>query len=106
MLRPFFHLRVFNTRFVIFNSDSDFKETFMHEMAHALTGPGNGHNEKWRMKCIELGIEPKRISRDRININHNYEVWCPECEVMLCERDRKTDSICKRCRSKVEWVRK
>lgn len=33
-------------------------DTLKHEIAHALVGPGNGHNEVWRTKAREVGCSP------------------------------------------------
>lgn len=30
--------------------------TTIHELAHALSGPGNGHNAVWRDNCAKLGL--------------------------------------------------
>lgn len=33
------------------------KNTILHEIAHALVGPGYGHNDVWRTKAIEIGCD-------------------------------------------------
>lgn len=37
------------------NTEEATMNTITHEIAHALVGPGNGHNRVWRAKHIELG---------------------------------------------------
>ncbi len=32
------------------------KNTILHEIAHAIVGPGHGHREIWQKKAIELGV--------------------------------------------------
>lgn len=36
-------------------SEIPVKMTILHEIAHAIVGPEQGHNEIWRNKCIEIG---------------------------------------------------
>src|SRR3990172_11020731 len=40
--------------------DIEIKDTFLHEIAHALT-PGNGHNDIWKAKAKELGALPQSV---------------------------------------------
>jgi len=39
------------------------EETFdvvLHEIAHALTGPGHGHDAVWKRVCVKVGARPER----------------------------------------------
>lgn len=39
------------------NSDLEgIKNTILHEIAHALVCPGNGHRNEWQLKAKELGV--------------------------------------------------
>lgn len=40
--------------------DIQIKETILHEIAHAIVGPENGHNKIWKEKAKELGVRPSR----------------------------------------------
>lgn len=41
----------------IINSDiEEIKNTILHEIAHALVGVENGHNQIWQEKAKELGV--------------------------------------------------
>jgi predicted SprT family Zn-dependent metalloprotease len=42
------------------NSHEEILDTILHEIAHALVGPGHGHDEVWKRKCIEIGAKPIR----------------------------------------------
>lgn len=41
------------------NSEEEVIDTILHEIAHAIVGCGNGHNEIWKACCIRLGCRPK-----------------------------------------------
>src|SRR5580704_1150694 len=42
------------------NSDEMIRDTILHEIAHALVGPGHGHDAVWQAKCVEIGAKPER----------------------------------------------
>jgi SWI/SNF-related matrix-associated actin-dependent regulator 1 of chromatin subfamily A len=35
--------------------EQQFKDTILHEIAHAIVGPHHGHDEVWRGKAVEIG---------------------------------------------------
>ena len=35
------------------------RDTILHEIAHALVGPGHGHDAVWKAKCVEVGAKPE-----------------------------------------------
>ena len=37
--------------------DAEVIDTILHEIAHALVGPGNGHNDVWASKAREIGCK-------------------------------------------------
>lgn len=41
-------------------SEVELRDTILHEIAHAMT-PGDGHGTKWRMACVQIGANPKRL---------------------------------------------
>lgn len=41
-------------------SDEDTLQTITHEIAHAIVGPGHGHNQVWARKHRELGGNGQR----------------------------------------------
>ncbi len=59
-------------------------DTLLHEIAHALVGPGMGHNYAWKAKCREIGAKPQRLASEETSQakSHNYNfVWrCPNCK--------------------------
>lgn len=38
-------------------------QTILHEIAHALAGPGTGHGKYWRMVAREIGVRAPRSTR-------------------------------------------
>lgn len=47
--------------FYILNaSDETVRNLILHEIAHALVGPGHGHREHWQNKARELGVTWER----------------------------------------------
>lgn len=53
------------------------RNTVLHEIAHALVGPGHGHNEVWRTKAISIGCDGKRCSNDQVKVSYKYVAKCP-----------------------------
>lgn len=60
------------------------KNTILHELAHALVGPRNGHNEIWRAKALEIGCDGERCySADDVEIpSMRYQAKCGGCGVV------------------------
>lgn len=70
------------------NSEEAIKDTILHEMAHALAGLKEAHNNNWKKWCIKLGANPNRTNGDKINeaTTKNlikvakYTASCPNCK--------------------------
>lgn len=54
-----------------------FMNTLTHEIAHALVGPGHGHDGVWRTKHYELGGNGYRQSR--VDTSHIVPKWLGTC---------------------------
>lgn len=48
-------LIMLSPRFVECNAPIIVKRTILHEIAHALVGPRNGHNRVWKEMAIKIG---------------------------------------------------
>ena len=48
--------------YVLHNTDKpdDIRDTILHEIAHALAGPGIGHGQEWKDICVRIGARPIR----------------------------------------------
>lgn len=87
---------------IMLNDEEQFMDTLRHEIAHAIAGPV-GHNAKWKLVCSQIGAEPKRCGKP-INIPKKYTIWCPKCNIKLCERHRfpRKGSYHIDCKTRVE----
>ena len=55
----------FSTKFLRNANNDDIIDTVLHEIAHAIVGPGQGHNLIWKKKAIEIGFDQfKQIQID------------------------------------------
>ncbi len=80
----------------------DKKDTLLHEIAHALVGPKNGHNKIWRQKAIEIGCSAEVYNK----FEFSKAKWIKYCEnhcwQTTCFR-RNKNLICKKCLSRVKY---
>ncbi len=53
---------ILNAHHVDMHPDNEIRDTILHEVAHAIVGPFNGHGIVWQEKAVELGAEPKACS--------------------------------------------
>lgn len=57
------------------------KGTVRHEIAHALVGPGHGHDRVWQRKAMELGVSPQRCrSKSFEEKTYRWYYVCHECK--------------------------
>jgi predicted SprT family Zn-dependent metalloprotease len=54
------------------------RETILHEIAHALVGPGHGHDRVWKAKAIEIGARPERCGQADMPAGR-WRADCPGC---------------------------
>lgn len=78
------------------------RDTILHELAHALVGPGHGHGEIWKAKCVEIGAKPERcFDADEVNMPRGpWQARCFSCGKHF-HRHRRPKSLvgyfCKAC---------
>jgi predicted SprT family Zn-dependent metalloprotease len=46
--------------FVKRNGEEVIRDTLLHEIVHALVGPGHGHDAVWRSQCLAIGARSVR----------------------------------------------
>ncbi|MCS6865530.1 MAG: SprT-like domain-containing protein [Gemmataceae bacterium] len=90
-----------SVHFVERNSDTEVCDTLLHEIAHALVGPGHGHDAVWQAKCREIGAKPQRCCGDDVQMPHGrWQATCPSCNQRF-DRHRRPRRItgwyCRAC---------
>lgn len=68
------------------NSDAEVRDTLLHELAHALVGPGHGHDAVWKAKCRAIGASPVACYGDEIDMPLGR--WRATCAGCATEFDR------------------
>ena len=61
--------------FVLRASWGDIRDTLLHEIAHAIVGPGHAHDAVWRTAARRIGCTAKRCS----TVTHSLKRWIGEC---------------------------
>ena len=75
------------------NDVADVQDTILHEIAHALAGASNGHNEIWKRYARLIGAEPNRCysGKDIKTPKSKWLLLCQEgCEI---KRHRKPADV-------------
>jgi predicted SprT family Zn-dependent metalloprotease len=85
--------------FIERNSLEEIRETLLHEIAHALVGPGHGHDAVWKRKCQEIGARPIRCGHANMP-EGRWQARCGNCQQRF-DRHRKPKWLqgwfCLRC---------
>jgi hypothetical protein len=62
------------------NEEHAVRMTLLHEIAHALVGPGHGHDRVWKMKAMAIGDDGDRCySVGVVKPVGKYKGTCPNC---------------------------
>jgi predicted SprT family Zn-dependent metalloprotease len=91
-----------SSRLTEVNDFNRVEKTIIHEIAHAIVGPGHGHNSTWEKKCLELGGNGRQhwTEQDTVSAQTKYTLTCPKCGGSH-GRERNTKrtrtSACSRC---------
>ena len=92
----------FSVHFLRNSSQKEVHDTLLHEIAHALVGPKNGHNDIWKKKAMEIGCSAK-VYQDYEFSKPKWIKFCSGgCWEQTCFR-RKNQLICRSCGSKVSF---
>lgn len=90
------------------NCEKEITDTILHEIAHALVGPGHGHGPKWRAMARKIGATPNRCADASVVMPD--APWRLVCETGhdLGPRHRRSVkldwSVCGRCRKPLRYV--
>jgi len=98
--------------YVIRNEYSHIKNTILHEIAHALIGPGQGHNKYWKTLAKVIGCRILNIDEKIAKTNMpkgKYRFVCPGCGVTsyIYRRPKYNDGyMCRFCKCKDVYIEK
>ena len=70
----------------LLNNEEEVRDTILHEIAHALVGPGHGHDAVWKAKCVEVGARPERCYGEQVAMPKGQ--WRATCGGCGREHDR------------------
>jgi predicted SprT family Zn-dependent metalloprotease len=80
------------------------EDTILHEIAHALVGPGHGHGPVWKAKAREIGAKPERCFESEDLPDGKYEAVCENCGPLGILRWRRSKNrLHLRCRGNIGW---
>jgi predicted SprT family Zn-dependent metalloprotease len=83
------------------NDPRQLRDTLLHEIAHALVGPGHGHDAVWRQKCREIGARPERCCSVELDLpKGRWVARCGGCgdEFRRHRRPKRMQGwFCRRC---------
>ena len=65
--------------FVHQNDEEAVRDTLLHEIAHALCNPKEGHGPKWKRTCERIGARPERLCDDAVMPQGAWRATCPGC---------------------------
>jgi predicted SprT family Zn-dependent metalloprotease len=68
-----------SVHFVERNGEQAVRDTLLHEIAHALVGPGHGHDRVWKDKCLEIGARPERLDYEADMPEGRWQAVCGGC---------------------------
>lgn len=94
-------------RIVRITDEATVRNTILHEIAHALVGPGHGHGYTWMSKAISIGCDGRRC--------HSVDTWEVAKWLGTCgcgrkyRRHRLTKNVrehgrCPGCKTGITWV--
>jgi len=83
-------------------SEIDLTQTILHEIAHALVGPGHGHTQVWIDKAKSIGLSNPQPCGPKLKIDvgraiqasetlpkrtfHRIDIKCPTCDKKAIEK--------------------
>lgn len=80
------------------HAEAEVRDTLLHEIAHALTGPRAGHGPRWRETARRIGCSAQRcLPRDAPRVSGAWVGVCPAGHVR--ERHRRPERVasCAQC---------
>lgn len=80
------------------HSETEVRDTILHEIAHALAGPSHGHDEVWRAIAVRIGCSGKRcVPPDAPRVEGSWRGTCPAGHVRHRHRRPQRPQSCGTC---------
>ena len=87
-------------------SRQEVMDVLLHEIAHAIVGPGHGHDATWKAAARRIGCTAERCHR----VEHTAPRWRGRCS---CGKEwtrqrltrRVQEGICRSCGKQIHWKR-
>lgn len=79
-----------SSKIVVLNTPDRVEQTIRHEIAHALVGPGQGHNAVWKAKCLEVGAPPRAcyVESETATPPTPWKLVCDRCSYEIARARR------------------
>ncbi len=84
--------------FISLNDDEAIRDTLLHEIAHALVGPGHGHDQTWKQQCMAIGARPQRLSFEAVMPAGSWQAVCGACGMVHHKHRRPKRAVGWYCR--------
>ena len=78
-------------------SEEDVRETVLHEIAHALVGPGHNHDAMWKREAARIGATPRALLSGGPQVPARYIGLCPACHTIHRHRRSRRPQSCAVC---------
>ena len=89
-----------STHFVKMNGSAEVHATVLHEIAHALCGPNEGHGPVWRSVAARIGAPVQATNDSALMPEPRWHLLCLNCQSVVAKRHRrKLDLSRTRCRA-------
>lgn len=91
-----------------YGTDDEFIEIVLHEIAHALAGPGQGHGPKWQAIAKSIGCTGKRCLSGTPFAKRTFKIECPcgkVCVTRFVVKQSTRDWTCRHCNQRVKVSR-
>lgn len=85
----------FSQRYMAYIDEARFRNTMLHEIAHALVGTGHGHDDVWKKKCLEIGGDG--LEKAEIPRIYKGEFECAACKVVAPSKHSSGHGVHTKC---------
>lgn len=82
-------------KLTVLNPEAEVRNVILHEIAHALAGPGAGHGHTWKRVARSIGCTGAR-THDAVTPEPPYQGTCPKCGKVI-KRARRVRIACLAC---------